>query len=227
MIHPSVSAIVKRAARQACTLIVMLSAAAIVSHAQNRRAYPATIRNYSFEYSDFTGADGLIIPDSWRTSSLGNVGGTYKLGLDSAEHFDGKMSLRSIRRDIAPSGTSTWGEALAEQFMPLRAAPGATLRMSAWIRTVDVADGFAGPFLRIVDVSNKVLRFDNAPHGATGTTAWTRYVVELPVDSGAALAFFGVQHKGTGTAWFDSVRLEVITRPAPSSTLPPGLLRQF
>ena len=65
--------------------------------------------------------------------------------------------------------------------------------------------------------------FDNMEaRGPHGTTPWTRYVIELPVDSGATGIVFGVLHPGTGTAWFDSLRMEVIgeARPREVASVP-------
>lgn len=53
---------------------------------------------------------------------------------------------------------------------------------------------------------------DRAPRG---TTPWTRYVIELPVDSAAVSVSVGIYHVGSGTAWFDSLTLEVVGVPMP------------
>jgi erythromycin esterase len=67
-----------------------------------------------------------------------------------------------------------------------------------------------------------MLAFDNmAARGPRGTTPWTRYEVEVPVDSSATGIVFGVLHPGSGTAWFDSLGLEVVGPPRPR-TAPPA-----
>jgi hypothetical protein len=108
---------------------------------------------------------------------------------------------------------------------PVKEALGQTVRYSAWIKTENVANGYAGIWWR-VDGSekNQTLAFDNsqarfignAPaagngviRGATGTTEWTRYEFELPVAAGARNINFGLILTGTGTAWFDSLKIEV------------------
>jgi hypothetical protein len=45
--------------------------------------------------------------------------------------------------------------------------------------------------------------------GATGTTNWTRYEIELPVPAEAHNINFGLLFDGTGTAWFHSLRVEL------------------
>jgi hypothetical protein len=53
------------------------------------------------------------------------------------------------------------------------------------------------------DTSNGVVR------GATGTTQWTQYEFELPVDRAATNINFGALLTGTGTAWIDSMKVEL------------------
>ena len=50
---------------------------------------------------------------------------------------------------------------------------------------------------------------DGTIRGATGTTPWTLYEIELPVDKTASNINFGVLLTGTGTAWVDSMKVEV------------------
>jgi hypothetical protein len=45
--------------------------------------------------------------------------------------------------------------------------------------------------------------------GATGTTGWTRYEIELAVGAGAHNINFGLLFTGTGTAWFDDLKIEL------------------
>lgn len=109
---------------------------------------------------------------------------------------------------------------------PLQAAVGHTVRFSGWIKTENIRDGYAGLWWR-VDGSEKgkSLAFDNSMNktidgkGAAGdnevrgafgnTTNWTRYEIELPVAADATNIDFGVLFTGTGTAWFDSLQIEL------------------
>jgi hypothetical protein len=45
--------------------------------------------------------------------------------------------------------------------------------------------------------------------GAKGTTPWTRYEISMDVPANARNINFGVLHPGNGTAWFDSLQVEV------------------
>src|SRR4051812_16443561 len=80
---------------------------------------------------------------------------------------------------------------------PVSEAAGKTVRFSASIKTEDVQNGYAGLWWRVDGPEkNKPLSFDNSEvrlvgstaatgngtiRGATGTTGWTRYEIELPV----------------------------------------------
>jgi hypothetical protein len=57
------------------------------------------------------------------------------------------------------------------------------------------------------DTGNGILR------GATGNTPWTLYEFELPVDKTASNINFGVLFTGTGTAWVDSMKVELDGEP--------------
>ena len=45
--------------------------------------------------------------------------------------------------------------------------------------------------------------------GATGTTDWKQYVIELPVDASATSVVFGMLMPGDGKAWFDDLAIEI------------------
>jgi len=126
-------------------------------------------------------------------------------------------------------------------FLPLaqRLAPGAaaghTLTLSGLIRTENVAQGGAALWLR-VDGSAGSLALDNmGARQPRGTTGWSRFEVMVPVAGNARSIVFGVMLTGSGSAWFDDLKLLVDTtaavpdavitelkvppRPAPSQAL--------
>lgn len=164
--------------------------------------------NASFEAIGARRADGTSTPIGWYTGGEG-----YLLAVDTAQRLDGRFSLRSLRVDTA-SGGQRFG--LASQTLPANVASGRTVRFTGWIRTENITTGYAGLWLRIDAPGNRMLHLDNMQaRGPRGTTPWTRYVIELPVDSGAATIIFGALHPGSGTAWFDSLRMEAIGEVRP------------
>jgi erythromycin esterase len=53
--------------------------------------------------------------------------------------------------------------------------------------------------------------------GPTGTTPWARYELEIQVDPCASGVLFGVLHQGTGTAWFDSLAVQIVGDAPPAA----------
>ena len=117
---------------------------------------------------------------------------------------------------------------LATASFPVADAAGKNVRFSAWIKTENVAKGYAGLWWRVDGEHGEVLAFDNSSariiderpvsgngvlRGATGTTGWEWYSIELPVTPGAKDIVFGLLLTGTGTAWFDSLAVELNGTP--------------
>jgi erythromycin esterase-like protein len=103
--------------------------------------------------------------------------------------------------------------AVATGSFPVDAAAGKHIRYTGYIRTQDVADGFAGLWWRI-DGKSGVLGFDNMhDRGPHGTTDWTHYTIELDVDQNATNINFGALLAGSGTAWFDGLEVTIDGTP--------------
>lgn len=112
---------------------------------------------------------------------------------------------------------------------PVKAAAGHTIRFGAWIRTENVANGYAAPWWRVDGPDKgKPLAFDNgqarlinsepdATHGivrgATGSTPWTHYEFQLPVAPEATNINFGIIFSGTGTVWVDAMSVLIDGAP--------------
>lgn len=130
---------------------------------------------------------------------------------------------QTVRQSAPEKPHSSFGVATAT--FPVKDAVGHTVRFSGWIRTQEVRNGYAGLWWRVdAPERGKLPAFDNsqariiddvpAPghgtmRGAVGTTAWKRYEIELPVPSGATNINFGLLFTGTGSAWFDALRIEL------------------
>lgn len=99
---------------------------------------------------------------------------------------------------------------------PVEAARGRKLRYSGWIKTEKLMGqgGFAGLWWRC-DGPSGVLAFDNMQANAVaGTTDWTRYHFDLDIPKETTNINFGVLQSGTGTAWFDDIRITLDGEPA-------------
>jgi hypothetical protein len=127
--------------------------------------------------------------------------------LDTTVVQTGAQSLR-IRSTTA--GTNSLGTAL--QLFPIELARGKHVRVSGWIKT-DNVNGFAAIWWR-VDGASGVLSLDNmAQTGPRGTMDWAQYSFERDVSDAGQSITFGVFLAGTGTAWFDGLRIEINGAP--------------
>lgn len=163
-------------------------------------AFAQTPANLGFEAHD---AAGHVT--GWGINGVG-----FQIAVDSTAPFAGRFSLRTRWIDSAAYVPNAGKFGMGIQAFPLAYAIGRRLHLSGYIRTTDIRTGYAGFWMR-VDGFRKSLQFDNMnASGPRGTTPWTRYEIELPVDSGATQVVFGVLHSGDGTAWFDSVSLAVV-----------------
>jgi len=113
--------------------------------------------------------------------------------------------VENVQKAVPPK--PTFGAANA--IFPVKLAAGHRIKYSGYIRTQDVTQGSASLWWR-VDGASKMLSLDTMPdHGAKGTTPWTLYEMSIDVPAEATKIAFGVQHPGNGTAWFDSLRVDI------------------
>jgi erythromycin esterase-like protein len=95
-------------------------------------------------------------------------------------------------------------------FVPVSAVRGKKIRFSGYVRTEDVADGWAGLWLRVDTASEPNKLLDNMhDRGPSRTTDWTRCSVEFDVPDDAVCVVLGTLLVGTGRAWFDALEIEV------------------
>jgi hypothetical protein len=154
---------------------------------------------------------------------------------DAAQH-DATDFVRDLRGARATQFGPAFG--FASGTFPARDAVGKTIRFSAWIKTENVQNGYAGLWWRVdgpgegtnrpqLAFDNSMVRFidgkpgtgNGAIRGATGTTPWTLYELELPVGKTASNINFGVLLTGTGTAWVDAMKVELDGQPYSNSQL--------
>ena len=112
-----------------------------------------------------------------------------------------------ISETSSANGPEEFG--VATGTLPASRAAGKKVRYSGYIKTEGVTRGFAGLWWR-VDGPSGVLAFDNMQsRQVKGTTDWTRYTIELPVDASVKNINFGALLPGDGTAWFDALTIEL------------------
>ncbi|HEX4332273.1 MAG TPA: erythromycin esterase family protein [Usitatibacter sp.] len=139
-------------------------------------------------------------PDHWGVGA-----GTFHVRRDCDMAHEGRCSARFDAIATATREFASLGQGVAPG-----AAAGHRLKLSGWIRTRDVSDGYAGLWLRVDGRRGSVLGLENMHEGgARGTTDWRRFEASVPVVPNAARVVFGVLMTGSGTAWFDDLSLEV------------------
>jgi len=122
----------------------------------------------------------------------------FVAGVDEATRFSETSSANAPEEFGVATGT-----------LPASRAAGKKVRYSGYIKTEGVTRGFAGLWWR-VDGPSGVLAFDNMQsRQVKGTTDWTRYTIELPVDASVKNINFGAVLPGDGTAWFDALTIEL------------------
>jgi erythromycin esterase-like protein len=129
----------------------------------------------------------------------------------AAESLD--VCLGRLRATRSPPESGAF--ATATSSLPVAEFAGRHVRYSGWIRTDRVRDaGFAGLWMRADAGERRGVAFDNMrKQGVNETRGWQRYAIELDVPSGTTNINFGALLSGSGTAWFDSLAIEVDGKP--------------
>ncbi len=135
----------------------------------------------------------------------------------------GRVWVEGMTLEIVPDDTerttvpmpSTQSFGVARGNFPVSAAAGKTIKFSGYIKTEGVTQGYAGLWWRAdigypFDKGYKSGAFDNMKdRGARGTATWTRYELQLNIPKDTTNIDFGIIHPGNGTAWFDSLAVEI------------------
>ncbi len=83
---------------------------------------------------------------------------------------------------------------------------GKRIKLSGYVKTENVAGGWAGLWMRI----DPQVSFDNMEsRGITGTTDWKRYEIELNFDQSAKTIVVGGLLVGTGKMWVDNLEVTI------------------
>jgi erythromycin esterase-like protein len=90
---------------------------------------------------------------------------------------------------------------------------GRKVRYTGFMRTENVTQ-FAGLWMRADAGSTPAVAFDNMQsQRVNGTHDWKRYAIELTIPANTTNINFGVLMAGEGTAWFDSLAIELDGKP--------------
>lgn len=114
----------------------------------------------------------------------------------------GKRCLKTV---VQPGAEPTW---IATRQQNIRIIGGARYVMTAWVRAEDVR-GFAGWYIHLGNRDNPMLAAPMLNAGG-GTYDWKQVRAEFVAPAEADRAGLGTVLRGSGTAWFDDVRLECL-----------------
>jgi hypothetical protein len=171
-----------------CAIAFLVCAPVTILHAQGSD-------NLNFEVINKT--TGL--PEVWFIPS--NTG--FPAQLDSVTKQNGQYSLSIEKGQTAGSfGVATYSVKSTFE--------GKKLVLTGYIKTENVANGYAGLWMR-VDGDNGTLSFDNmGSRGITGTTGWTKYTIELAHhEEDAHTIYLGGLLTGSGKMWMDNLELTI------------------
>jgi DNA-binding transcriptional MerR regulator len=155
---------------------------------------------------DEAGPDG-VLPASWYGG-----GERYARGRDtSITHSPGASGRIAFLGDDPEE--DDWAT-FVQNATPV-AFRGGRVRYRGWLRTRDVASGWAGLWLRVDGPDREVLAFDNLgqvppDRSLKGTNDWTQLEIVLPVTAAAATLAFGVVLVGDGVLWADDLSFEAL-----------------
>ena len=153
------------------------------------------------------------IPVGWTSGFNEDQKKAYSIKLDSAVVKEGKhaLSITQIGKE-ANFGVATY-------IIPYT-FKGKQIQLKGYLKTEQVAGGYAGLWMRI-DGSSGTLAFNNmAGQGPSGTTDWEEYSITLPYDNNNALEIYtGALLVGSGKMWMDDLRLYIDGKPVEKATL--------
>jgi erythromycin esterase-like protein len=119
-------------------------------------------------------------------------------------------TLNGLYNDVSaasPQQQAAFGVATAN--FPAQAALGKHVTLAGYIRSKDVAGGYAGLWVRADGPQGPLAFGDMHEPGVVGKSDWTRYEVSIAVPANATKIYFGVLNTGSGSAWFDSLKIEI------------------
>lgn len=181
-----------RGARSLCFSLFLLTAVFSLTHAAEMEVREVPLVNPGFESN--------VLHEGW---CLHVDGAPPTLGLDAAVRHEGRQSLRVSATE--PSDT-----AFAQE-MDLQA--GRLYRLTGWIKTQNL-DPKGSPVYGTFQIQNpggQTTLMSGRNHG--GDSDWTQESILFRAPPGGrtriALFFVGFG-KGTGTVWFDDIRLEQV-----------------
>jgi hypothetical protein len=136
-------------------------------------------------------------PSSWRHDANDDQ---HRTSWVTETPHSGQRCLKTV---VSEDAEPTW---ISTRQSNVRIVGGAKYVLSGWVRAQNVK-GTAGWYLHVGNRQNSMLISPMLTAGE-GSYAWKEVRVEFTAPPDATVADLGTVLRGTGTAWFDDVRLE-------------------
>jgi len=151
---------------------------------------------------------GTQKPISWLLSFNKEQEKSYAVGIDSSIKQSGKYSLL-IRKVDSGAEFGVFDFPVNELLV------GKEIELKGYIKTENVATGYAGLWMRLDGEDKKNMGFDNMQdRGIKGNTDWKVYSIKLPYKGDDVKAIHvGGLLIGDGKAWFDHLELLIDGQP--------------
>ena len=165
----------------------------------------------------YAGNEAAWLPPEWLGGGLANLDFEHGVNAPAAwSSFDvdaghrmvwqkgeARSGSRCARCEVDKGAEPTWVK-YTQGGMPV--CPGRRYRFSGWTKAQDV-EGSAGWYIHVNGVRPQMV---NRSDTASGTFEWRQMSVEFDIPEGARVLACGTILRGTGTAWYDDARLELI-----------------
>jgi erythromycin esterase len=172
--------------------ILALSVVSIPSHGSE-----LSVKNLNFESWNANSTK----PDAWIVQN-----GGYQVSSDCVVSHEGKCSLR-LESEVDRKQDA---QIVLAQGLPSTQVGAHRLKMSGWIRTKDLKQGFAALIMQVNAKNGYGIAGDDMHERAPrGTTEWQHFEVQVPVAAKSWGVIFGIKLTGSGVAWFEGIKLEV------------------
>ncbi len=141
------------------------------------------------------------VPEGW---TLDPPDDTHRIIWANDAAQSGKRALKTV---VAEGAKPTW---IGARQQPIHVLGSSGYRIQAWVKARNV-QGYTGWFLHIGNARQSMLE---APllRAGEGTFDWKKVELDFKTPPEADRLCVGTVLRGTGTAWFDNVRLELLDR---------------
>ena len=155
------------------------------------------------------------LPDRWYPFGPGG----YALKIDTTEKKSGDRSIL-----IAPLAARPDGSFGAVAMTIPTSYEGSAIELRGSLKLHDVADGFAGLWMRI-EGDGGMLQFDNMQsQGLNGTADWKEYSIKLPLSADANKITIGALLTGKGQLWVDDFQVLIDGKDIASAKVRPPVV---